>query len=275
MATFPLNSEGDFKDESECGFDIAVLTHKNYGNAAPAIDSLIPENTKKSRLLLISSNAVPNSINNNDASNDGGVIAPKKLKRTINRKRVTFDDTITHHEKTYRINNGNLGVKLGLYVEPLQKIIEQFEVGLAKWRRVFVLRFDLHCPFETNDNKQMTDFRKRLFQKLKRVYGFKEIGYCWAREYHGKGKGQHYHWVLFLDANVIRHSSRIIELIISAWSKPTGGYHAQNVKRPFYLVDSDYIVQEAIYRVSYLAKTRGKGYRSEQTKDYQCSRMKA
>jgi len=269
MAVLYSDNEGDFRVKSVCGFDIAVLTHKNNANTVSPKDSLISEGAKKSRLLLISSNAVTD--NNHVSNNNAG--APKKLKRTTNRKRITFEGSITHCNKTYRINNGKGDIALGLYIEPLQKIIEQFEIGLAKWKRVFVLRFDLHCPFETSNNIQMTTFRKRLFQKLKRYYGFKEIGYCWAREYHGKGKGQHYHWVLFLNGNLIRHSSRIIELIINAWYKPTGGYHTQNVKRPFYLVDSEDIAHDAIYRVSYLAKTRGKGYRNNQTKDYQCSRM--
>lgn len=51
-------------------------------------------------------------------------------------------------------------------------------------------------------------------------------------------------------------------MIKEAWEKPTGGYHVPIIK------------QEVIYRVSYLAKARGKGYRDKQAKDYQCSRMK-
>lgn len=197
-----------------------------------------------------------------------------QIKPTNNRKQITYCDTYTHYGKTYQINNGRGVKKLGLYIEILQRIIEQFEISLPKWGRVFVLRFDLHTPFETKDNKQMTDFRKRLFQKLKREYGFKEIGFCWAREYHGKGKGQHYHWAIFLDGNLIRHSSRINEIIKQMWCRPTGGHHTPNIKRPFYFVDSEQIAKDAIYRISYLAKTRGKGYRNKQTKDYQSSRMK-
>ena len=63
-------------------------------------------------------------------------------------------------------------------------------------------------------------------------------------------------------------------MIKDAWERPTGGYHVPTIKRPFYFVNSEEIVQEVVYRVSYLAKTRGKGYRPPQTKDFQCSRMK-
>ena len=228
----------------------------------------ISERAKNERLFLLSKEEVNNHLMESNEK-------PPKIQRTLNRKKVTFEGSINHYGKTYSVNNGKEGKPLGLYVEPLKKIIEQFEIGLTKWRRVFVLRFDLHAPFETQDNKPVTDFKKRLFQKLKRKYGFKEIGYCWAREYHGKGKGQHYHWAIWLDGDLIKHSSLIKELIKAAWSKPTEGYHIPTIPSPFYFVDSGQVAQEAIYRVSYLAKTRGKGHRSAQTKDYQCSRMKA
>jgi hypothetical protein len=153
-------------------------------------------------------------------------------------------------------------------------MIEQFEIGLKKWRRVFVLRFDLHTHVFTKNNVRITAFRKRLFQKLKRYYGFKEIGSCWVREQE-RAKSQHYHFVLFLDGNLIRHSSIINEMIRAAWDDGTGTYTMPHIKHPFYFVDREEITQEAMYRMSYLAKPRGKGYRPPQTKDFQCSRMKA
>ncbi len=131
----------------------------------------------------------------------------------------------------------------------------------------------LRSHINTKDNKIMTEFRKRLVQKLKPEYGFKEVGYCWVREQE-RAKAQHYHWVLFLDGNLIRHSKRINEMVKQAWETPTGNNHVPVIKRPFYFVDSEQLTQKAIYRVSYLAKTRGKGYRNKQVKDYQCSRLK-
>jgi hypothetical protein len=48
-----------------------------------------------------------------------------------------------------------------------------------------------------------------------------------------------------------------------------------HINHPFHFVDNEQALQAAIYRISYLAKPRGKGYRPPQTKDYGCSRMKA
>ena len=259
MANLAQNAKG--------GFDIAELTHKSIEEALPVMVLPVSETALKARLFLLS---------NVEASKNKPleVVVNKRVttkpKRTHNRKRVIFEDTFSHNGKTYQVNSS----KSGLYAEILKPIIEQFEIGLKKWRRVFVLRFDLHTHVFTKNNVRITAFRKRLFQKLKRYYGFKEIGSCWVREQE-RAKSQHYHFVLFLDGNLIRHSSIINEMIRAAWDDGTGTYTMPHIKHPFHFVDREGITQEAMYRVSYLAKPRGKGYRPPQTKDFQCSRMKA
>ena len=248
------------------GFDTAVLTPPTTREAVEATVLPISETVLKSRYLLLS-NVEASKNNPLERVVNKSVTKPK---RTHNRKRIIFDDTFTHKGKTYRVNSS----KSGLYAEILKPMIEQFEIGLEKWRRVFVLRFDLHTHVFTKNNVRITAFRKRLFQKLKRYYGFKEIGSCWVREQE-RAKSQHYHFVLFLDGNLIRHSSIINEMIRAAWDDGTGTYTMPHIKHPFHFVDREGITQEAMYRVSYLAKPRGKGYRPPQTKDFQCSRMKA
>jgi len=250
------------------------------------------ERGEKARLLIISnippSNVSPvtaSSSNRKDKSiyrsavgldfNQASKSKPRKKKaKATNRKHITKASTVTHEEKKYRINNGKGKKKYGLYTPILHKIIDQYQIALDKWRRVFVLRVELHLSHETDNNRVVTLFLKRLFPQLKQKYDFKDIGYAWAREYHGKGKGQHYHLALFLDGNKVRHSARINEIIKASWERPLGGYHLGYIKRPFYFVNNEEVEQKAIYRVSYLAKTRGKGERPPQTKDYQCSRMK-
>jgi hypothetical protein len=52
--------------------------------------------------------------------------------------------------------------------------------------------------------------------------------------------------------------------------------HMPVIENPFYYINKDDNKTrfEAIYRLSYLAKVRGKGYRDTQAKDYQTSRLK-
>jgi hypothetical protein len=252
--------------KSRGGFDTAELTHKRTGKAITAKALPISEKVLKSGLLLVSNTEPSEYIPSNDTATKSGA---KKAKRTNNRKRTIFENTFLHNGRTYQVNPA----KSGLYAEILTRIIEQFEIGLTKWKRVFVLRFDLHTHAYTKDNARITAFRKRLFQKLKRCYGFKDIGFCWVREQE-RAKTQHYHFVLFLDGSLIRYSSKIIPMIKGAWEDPTGTYTMPYISHPYHFADSEDIIEKAIYRVSYLAKPRGKGYRPPQTKDYQCSRMK-
>lgn len=251
------------RQNQDSGFDIADLTHKSEAEAIPAKASPLSKNESNTRLFLIS-----NELGNAETIPGGGEEKKRPKKPTCNRKHIIFDSELEHNGNIYQVNTK----KSGLYVELIVKIIEQYEIAVRKWRRVFVLRFDLHQSFYRDDSKHITNFRKRLFQKLKREYDFDEIGYCWVREQE-RSKAQHYHWVLFLDGNKIKHSSRIRKMIIQAWDQPNGAYHSPTIKHPFHFVASHVETLEAIYRVSYLAKARGKGYRPPQAKDYACSRM--
>jgi hypothetical protein len=52
--------------------------------------------------------------------------------------------------------------------------------------------------------------------------------------------------------------------------------HMPVISKPYYYVDRNNLKArrlDAIYRVSYLAKVRGKGYRDKQAKDYEASRL--
>lgn len=251
------------------------------------------EKGKKARLLILS-NIPPSNTSHSHFDDESKVnnipyssaaaldlITPPEINTkaknrgataTTNRKQKTTASSVTRNGKEYRINNG--GGSYALYVPILLKIIDQYQIALSKWHRVFVLRVELHLSHETDNNRVISLFLKRLFQKLKRRYSFKDIGFVWAREYHGKGKGQHYHLALLLDGNKIRYPSKINDIIKTSWERPLSGYSLGYIKRPFYLVNNEEVEQKAIYRLSYLAKTRGKGNRPPQTKDYQCSRMK-
>ena len=248
------------------GFDTAVLTRPTGSEVLTNKASLLSEIAKKERLFLISKQR---DLKTSPVIDKKATSTKRTPRRTCNRKKITFNEDFTYKEKTYRVNTA----KSGLYVEILEAMINQFEIAVTKWRRVFVLRFDLHMSIYRKDNQLITAFRKRLFQKLKRTYGFKDIGFCWVREQE-RAKSQHYHWVLFLDGDLIRHSSKINEMVKQAWERQEGNYHVPTIKRPFYFADSETVIQDAIYRVSYLAKPRGKGYRKDQVKDFQPSRMK-
>lgn len=244
------------------GFTTAVLPQKKEAKPSAGGASSFSETVKKRGLFLLSKDAPDKpQLKKQDKSKRGS--------KTRNRKTVTKKDFIAHKGITYRVNAETSGI----YVQTMRSIIDQFEVACGLWSRVFVLRFDLHQEFYTKDSKLVTDFFNRLITKLKREYGFKKIGYCWAREQE-RAKAQHYHCVLFLDGKLVRHSSRLRGFIKQAWESPLGGFHVPVIGKPFYIGKREEIAESVIYRISYLAKARGKGYRPAQNKDFACSRMR-
>ena len=80
-------------------------------------------------------------------------------------------------------------------------------------------------------------------------------------------KGQNHNTIIDLDGNKIRHPGLIQNWIAIIWehldgsSRHWSGFH--NIRR----ADRD-AIDKAVFHLSYLAKTRGKGFRPPQTKDY-------
>lgn len=194
-----------------------------------------------------------------------------KRKRTKNRKYVTYSDEFTHDGVTYGINNSP---SYGIYSPMLHKMIEQLNICLKKWRRVFMIRFDLHQEFHTANNAMVSRFRDNLVRRLQRAYEVSEVGYGWCREQE-RAKQQHYHFVMFLDGDKINHPSLVRKAICECWDKLKVGNYARCADAGYYNIhiDDSEARQEAVYRFSYLAKQRGKGYRPSQTKDYGTSRL--
>jgi hypothetical protein len=137
----------------------------------------------------------------------------------------------------------------------------------------------------TGDNQTISIFLNRLKEKLfklKRYRRIRDIGHEWVREVE-TAKTQHYHVALFLDGNKIQHPSLLLQLIKAKWYK----YGRLWIPKKehvdddgcFYFIDKkkkDWEEQrrKAIYRLSYLGKTRGKGYKDIQAKNYSVSRLK-
>jgi len=185
-----------------------------------------------------------------------------------NRKTVYFDEHYKYNDETVTIQQG----KQGVYIETLNKIIEQLDIALQIHKRILVYRFDLHVNYYEGNSKCLSKFMNRLKQWIKRNYGIIDIGSIWVRE-REKAKEQHYHLALYLDGNKIQHPKKLNAQIKEMWA-PHG--HMPVISKPYYYVDRNNLKArrlDAIYRVSYLAKVRGKGYRDKQAKDYEASRL--
>ena len=190
-----------------------------------------------------------------------------------NRKTEFFKPLITINGEELRINASE---EHGVYRNIVEKMVEQLDICIAIHKRVFVVLFILQHRETSQDNKDISKFMNCLKQWIRRNYKTKDIGSEWVREWEkAKAKSHHYHCALFIDGDVIRTSHRLLEVIRRKWFK-YGNVPTKLLKHPYYNINKhnhDKKRAEVIYRLSYYAKIRGKGYRDPQAKDYQTSRL--
>ena len=184
--------------------------------------------------------------------------------KTKNRKHASKKHTYTFEGDTYIVN----GKGDGLYTPMLKSILETLYTSRASRRRVLVVRFDLHHKgIHFEDNAHISKFIKNLLRKLTRAYNTKAL-YVWAREVGKLNEGQHYHCALFIDGNKVNTSYRVLDIIKATWK-----YTVPTIKKPFYYIDSQEILEDAVYRLSYLAKVFTKGKRKPTVHDFGKSQL--
>ncbi|WP_255229480.1 inovirus-type Gp2 protein [Pseudoalteromonas sp. HM-SA03] len=166
------------------------------------------------------------------------------------------------------------GKHSGIYSHMAKQMISQVNAMLTYHSKVILIRFDLRLYAYTVDNSVITKFNRILFKWLKRKYGLKRIGFMWCRELE-KAKQQHYHYALMLDGHKVRHPHDILIKVKQIWNEQLQGSEFTPKRCYYNLKRDDYnSIARAIWRISYLAKTRGKGYKPSQTKNYGTSRIK-
>jgi hypothetical protein len=186
-----------------------------------------------------------------------------------NRKTVIKDGWITYKGERLEICNSQ---RYGVYKEIVLVFIDQLDAAITIHKRALVLRLDFRTNYYTETNKRFSTFIKNIKQWIERHYGIYNTGYQWVREQE-TSKKQHYHLVLILDGDKIQNPKKLNEVIKEKWLPNGSTYKPKNC---FYYIDKHNHQKErtkAIYRASYMAKSRGKGIRPAQTKDYGSSRL--
>ena len=183
-----------------------------------------------------------------------------------------------HYNCFYTFNDENLFINSsetqGIYPNIIEKIVEQLDICLDLHKRVLVVRFDLSLDEYSGDNQTISTFINRQKQRMFKTYRVKNIGHAWKREQE-TSKAQHYHVALFIDGNKIQHPSKLLRQIKAKWFKHGRCWIPDDC---FYYLDESktnfkQTRGEAIYRLSYLGKTRGTGYKDVQAKNYSVSRL--
>ena len=186
-------------------------------------------------------------------------------------KKVVFSNSITLGGSQLKINGSE---KMGCYEEILSAIKNQLDAMLSHHSRVLIVRIDLHTSEYNGNNEMLSQFIRRLRKRLKQRYNLRNVGYVWVREIE-KAKSQHYHLALVLDGNKVNYPAKVIKLVEEIW-QGTGNPKPYTPEKCYYLIKrgQNYVYKEAFRRLSYLAKKRGKGYKSKTANDYSTSRIK-
>ena len=195
--------------------------------------------------------------------------------------------------KGYSVNAGD-NDQYPMNFEILDAIISRFEYMHQKLSQLFIIRFDLHFPEESEidpiaNSKKVSEFFNRLVQKkLKRGKGkHRHIQHFWVREVE-KAKKAHYHCFIIVDKHLLdsvgslQNRTGFYGMASSIWSDVSNGGHLQVsdraknglVIRSSCKEERDEQIQDVMYGLSYLAKQRGKGVRYGTTvRDYGGSRI--
>lgn len=183
----------------------------------------------------------------------------------------TNEMNYTYNGINYPINT-KLG-QYGCYCSILDNGIKQLIAMINRHSKVLVMRLDVHISERTKLNTNIGLFMDYLKRFIRRTYNSKDVGFIWVRETE-KAKKQHYHLCIYLDGNKIRTSFKIIE-----WAerylraKKMTSYRPKNTFTMVYRGDK-HSIDKAIYRMSYLAKIRGKGQVEKHVKNFSSSRLK-
>nr|WP_071995404.1 inovirus-type Gp2 protein [Pantoea sp. IMH] len=141
--------------------------------------------------------------------------------------------------------------------------------------RFLAIRYDFHLPQYTSDNRAITNFHQLIIPSLRRMYPKSFVRVFWVRE-QNKAPAQHYHYLLMVDGNYVRHPLKINKLVESCWKIATGGT-VWFPKHGYYFVrkNDTEALTALLLRVSYFAKRHSKesiakGIALSGTQHYSC-----
>ena len=187
-------------------------------------------------------------------------------------KRIVREALWKHEGEELEIN---ITKRYGCYVSILKALKGQMDAMQSHYSRVHVIRLDLHMNDYSGDNEKISRMMGKLTEWIKKKYSTSRVGYIWVRE-HEKAKSQHYHLAIMIDGRAIQYPAKVIEWVESYWQ-------LRDEPKPFtprncYALmerDKPQTYQKAFYRISYLAKERGKGYKNPTANNYSVSRIKS
>ena len=143
-------------------------------------------------------------------------------------------------------------------VRIMNSLFKAVDRTYASCSRFLAIRYDFHLPQYTADNRVITRFHQLLIPALRKEYPKSFARVFWVRE-QNRAPAQHYHYLLMVDGNCVRHPLKINKLVESCWKIATGGT-VWFPKHGYYLIrkNDTEAMAALLLRVSYFAKRHSK-----------------
>lgn len=193
-----------------------------------------------------------------------------------------------HNSLSYRVYYGSKRKReySPVCIEILDKFTNEINAMRSSYNRTFAFRFDLHIPdgMSVDESNSLISV---LFSKLRDKFKakqwdnqpIKKFAYGWVWEAAKKAEKPHYHLWIALPGNQVHKTGHIkyglFKIINDLWQKLTEGLGSSHLADNSYMIkrDDDRELKEFVYRVSYLAKDRGKYSEGDKTKRFDGSRL--
>lgn len=143
-------------------------------------------------------------------------------------------------------------------VKIMNSLFKAVDRTYASCSRFLAIHYDFHLPQYTADNRVITRFHQLMIPAFRKLYSKSFARVFWVRE-QNKAPAQHYHYLLMVDGNCVRHPLKINKLVESCWNIATGGT-VWFPKHGYYLIrkNDTEAMTALLLRVSYFAKQHSK-----------------
>ena len=257
---------------SEYEESVRLLVLSNKKDIGKDIGKATVSNEKAISHFLASEAAAKDSVEQSKSPR-------RKLKRRTRRegeRRDLTGSSIYKHKTSgleFKINNKETQ---GAYTDILDSAISQMLICFDKFgERLMAMRVDLHMSDPEQDNKIISRLLKSLNKKVRRRFPrHKNIGYVWVAETGSKSKKKHYHLHLYLNGNCVRTSMLILPMITASWQALKPGNTVAPASYYRYITSAEQL-NGAVETMSYLAKSKDKGFQAKGANDYSTSRLVA
>ena len=184
-------------------------------------------------------------------------------------KQVIINDQIEFGGRVYPINKG----VHGCYRIIIERTVDQLLALSSYHSKVLINMFVLHSNQQEQDNAIMSRLMRKMTRRIDRKKNGGRLAYVWVREL-SSNKKTHYHLALFVNGNTFKGVWGFFSAIQRLWQGLWDIGSVHYIEKIYNYVRNDYdMLMQAVYHLSYFAKTRTKERCPIQVNEFSTSRL--